>query len=60
VFHEEFVLLRPGRFHPSAPFIEALAADTKDPAGHRDRESVVGEFADQREDYFGRTFSRAK
>jgi hypothetical protein len=30
------------------------------PAGHRDVETVVGEFTDQREDYFGRTFSRAK
>jgi hypothetical protein len=37
-----------------------LAADAENPTGHRDVESVVGEFVDQREDYFGRTFSRAK
>jgi hypothetical protein len=60
VFHVEFVLQRSGRFHTGAPFVEALAAHAKDPAGHRNGESVVGEFADQRENYFGRTFSRAK
>ena len=38
----------------------ALAAHAKNPAGHRDVESVVDEFTDQRENYCGRTFSRAK
>jgi len=37
-----------------------LASNVEHPTGHRDVEAVVGEFVDQREDYFGRTFSRAK
>ncbi len=61
VFEQQLVLLRRAAdFTPGTPFVVALAAHAKDPAGHRDVESVVGEFTDQREDYFGRTFSRAK
>jgi hypothetical protein len=60
VFERQLVLLYPGRPHPGDEFVVALAADAKNPAGHRDVEAVVGEFTDEREDYFGRTFSRAK
>ena len=60
VLDQQLVLLRPGRLHRGTPFVECLAAHAKNPAGHRDRVSVVGEFTDQREGYFGRTFSRVK
>jgi hypothetical protein len=60
VLQQQLVLLGTRRTHPRTPFVEALAAHAKDPAGHRNGEAVVGEFTDQREDYFGRTFSRAK
>src|SRR5690349_19888765 len=60
VFEQLLVLHRPGGLHPGTPFVVSLAAYAKDPAGHRDVVSVVGKFADQREDYFGRMFSRAK
>jgi hypothetical protein len=60
VLEQQLVLLVPGGLHPGDEFVVALASDAKNPAGHRDVEAVVGEFTDQREDYFGRTFSRAK
>ena len=60
VFEQQLILLHPGGLHPGAPFVESLAAHAQYPTGHRDVETVVGEFTDQREDYFGRTFSRAK
>jgi hypothetical protein len=60
VLEQQLVLLDPGRLHPGDKFVVTLAADAKNPAGNRDVETVVGEFTDQREDYFGRTFSRAK
>jgi hypothetical protein len=49
-----------GDFTAEHPFVEALAAHAKDPTGHRDVKSFIGELTDQREDYFGRTFARAK
>jgi hypothetical protein len=44
----------------AAPLVVARPGDTEHPAGHRDVESVGGEFLDQPEPYFGSTFSRAK
>src|SRR6185312_7447420 len=55
-----FILLDAWGLHPGTPFVEALATHAKNPAGHRDVKAVVGEFTDQREDYFGRMFSWAK
>src|SRR5687767_11242937 len=60
VFEQVFVLQCADRFHPGTPFVVALASHVQHPTGHRDVEPVVGEFTDQREDYFGRTFSRVK
>jgi hypothetical protein len=60
VFQQQLILLGAGGAEPGSPFVVALAAHTKDPAGHRDVEPVVGQFMDQRENYFGRTFSRSK
>jgi hypothetical protein len=60
MFQQQFVLLGAWRFHAGAPFVEALATHAEYPTGHRDVKAVVGEFTDQRENYFGRTFSRAK
>lgn len=31
-----------------APFVECLSRESEDPAGHRDRNSIYGEVADQR------------
>ena len=42
------------------PFVIAGPGHAKHPAGHRDIDTVVGEFVDQPERYFGRTFSLAK
>jgi hypothetical protein len=60
VLEKQLVLLCASRLHPGSPFVVSLASNIQYPAGHRDVESVVGEFLDQRENYFGRTFSRAK
>ena len=43
-----------------APLVVARSGHLEHPAGHRDVDAVVGEFTDQPEYYFGRTFSRAK
>jgi hypothetical protein len=59
IVEQHLVLRGAGRFHPGSPFVVALAPNVQDPAGHRDVESVVGEFTDQREDYFVWSFSRA-
>ena len=60
VLEQQLVLLRADRLRPREPFVVALTTNMEHPTGHRDVETVVGEFTDQREDYFGRTFSRAK
>jgi hypothetical protein len=61
VLEKQLVLLCASRLlHPGSPFVVCLAPNIQYPAGHRDVESVVGEFLDQRENHFGRTFSRAK
>ena len=60
VLEQQLVLLRADRLRSREPFVVALTADIEHPTGHRDVETVAGEFVDQREDYFGRTFSRAK
>jgi hypothetical protein len=60
LLEQQPILLRTNRLHPGPPLVIALAAYIQYPAGHRDVVSVVGELADQRVNYFGRTFSRAK
>ncbi len=61
VFEQQLVLLVRAAIPAGAASRSSPIGDTlKHPAGHRDIESVVGEFTDQREHYFGRMFSRAK
>ena len=43
VFEELLVLQSSGRLRSEAPFVVALEAHAKDPAGHRDVESGDGE-----------------
>jgi hypothetical protein len=53
----------PARQRTPAPLLVARTRHSQHPAGHRDIDvqvGVVGEFLDQPERYFGRTFSRAK
>src|SRR5438552_1159945 len=54
------VLRFPRRFRARCPVVVSRPRRFQHPAGHRDRDTVRGEFMDQRVDYFGRTFSRAK
>ena len=60
VFEEQFVVLVSGRGRTVVPFIESRPGNVEQPAGHHDIDTVVGEFSDQPERYFGRTFSLAK
>src|SRR4051794_2038672 len=60
VFQQQFVVLVAGRRWTVVPFVVARAGNAEQPAGHRDVDTVVGEFMDQPERYFGRTFSLAK
>lgn len=48
------------RQRSSPPLIEPRSGHSQHPAGHRDINPVVGEFLDQPERHFGRTFSLAK
>jgi hypothetical protein len=48
------------RLGPAEPLVISRLRNLEYSAGHRDRDTVGGEFTDQRVDYFGRTFSRAK
>jgi hypothetical protein len=48
------------RRRPPEPLVIAGLRHLQDPADHRDRKTAVGEFMDQPEPYFGRTFSLAK
>jgi hypothetical protein len=60
VFEQQFVLLVPRRRRPVSPYVISGSGNAQQPAGHRDVESVIGEFSDQPVRYFGRTFSRPK
>jgi hypothetical protein len=50
----------PPWFRPPGPFVIAGRGYLQHPVGHRDGNAVAGEFADQPECYFGRTFSQAR
>ena len=58
--HQVLVLLFPARGGPACPVVVTRPRHVQHPAGHRDVDTVVGQFTDQRVDQFGRTFSRAK
>ena len=58
--HQLPVAQFPRRLGAAEPVVESRSRYVQHPAGHRDRYSIVGKLTDQREDYFGRTFSRAK
>src|SRR5882757_584495 len=60
LFEQQLVLLDTWRIETTEPVVVAGSRHIEHPAGHRDINVVVGEFTDQREYYFGRTFSRAK
>ena len=60
LLEEQFVVLVPRRQRAILPFVIAGTGHAEQPAGHRDIDIVVGEFMDQPERYFGRTFSLAK
>ena len=60
VFEQQFVVLVTGRRRTVVPFVVAGTGNAEQPTGHRDVNTVVGEFMDQPERYFGRTFSLAK
>jgi hypothetical protein len=60
LLEQQFVVGVPRRCRPVLPFVIAGTGHAEQPAGHRDVDTVVGEFMDQPERYFGRTFSFAK
>ena len=60
VFEQQLVLFVARRQRVIAPEVETGPGNSEQPAGHRDVKSVVGEFLDQPESYFGSTFSFAK
>jgi hypothetical protein len=60
VLEQQFVLLIAGRRSSFIPFVVAGARYSVNSAGHRDINTVVGEFMNQPERYFGRIFSFAK
>ena len=60
LFEQQFVILFPHGCRAVLPFVVARPGHAEQPAGHRDVDTVVGEFMDQPERYFGRMFSFAK
>jgi hypothetical protein len=60
LLEQQFVLLLPHRYRPVFEFVIARPGHAEQPAGHRDIDTIVGEFMDQPERYFGRMFSFAK
>ena len=59
-FEQQCVVLVAGRRRTVVPFVITGPGHAEQPTGHRDINTVVGEFVDQPERYFGRTFSLAK
>jgi hypothetical protein len=60
LLEQQFVVGVPGRYRAVLPFVIPGPRHAEQPAGHRDVDTVVGEFMDQPERYFGRTYSLAK